>query len=437
MTINAVSILREAVQLYRRHAASALGVSALLQVVYVLASIMAFNAFGLLGITISYLLALVATQMTVGVLTLLVLQVRANGEAPPAMELLREVLPRTGSILILGFLVGLRAWLGLVVGAIVFVLFGTAVAGAFGAAFGGIAALCLAIYLYVTAVLAAPALVTRRMGAVDAIKHSNELVKPQFWSVLVVVIVQGAVMIVGGIVARHGAADEGAFEDVFLAQAFVTTLVLPLTAFALAETFLELTGFTPDGQVPRTQAPAPAGVWTPHVPTAAAPTVATPWTPGPAQPAGYAAAQPGHAAQPAAAPYGAAPAQPYGAVPVQPYSAAPGQPQVPGYVPAPAYAQPAGAPAQPQPYAAPPVQPQYYAAPPAQPQHYAAPPAQPQQPYAPAPPVTSPYAQPPHTQQAAEPYAPGAAVPPYAAPPAAPNARPTDRSASVAPPGFG
>ncbi|MDQ8047374.1 MAG: hypothetical protein REI11_22395, partial [Patulibacter sp.] len=271
MTINAVSILREATQLYRRNLATVLGISATLQVAYVLVSIIAFNAFGLMGFYVAMLAALVVSQVTVGVLTLLVLQLRTSGASPGASALLGEVLPRTLSMLWLALLVSMRTWFAMFVIVLAGGIFLTAIAGAAGFGLATIVAICVAVYLYVTAVLAAPALVARRMGAVDAIKHSTELVKPQFWSVFVVVLLQGAIMIVGSLVGRHGAADQGAFEDVFLAQAFVTTFVAPLTGLALAETFLELTGFSPDGTKP--DAPtAPQGVWTPHVPTAAAPT---------------------------------------------------------------------------------------------------------------------------------------------------------------------
>lgn len=280
--INAVTITRDMLRLYGQHAFTVVGTSALIQGVALVVSFLAFNAFGLAGMLVWVVALVVATQLSMGVYTKLLLHLRHGHEMPSPGYLVKEAAPHLLPLIWLGVLVGVGT-------TIAFLLF-----------------IAPGIYLALRWAVAAPALVAKQTSATEALRLSAEATQGHKGTVFAVVVI--SYFFSNGLpqLIQRGNPTM-AMENIFIAQAVIATLATPIVALATAELFLRLAR-VPNRIVPGAPlggpAPAPAG---PFVPTAAIPAqhavvpaqpAPGPYVPQPAPGAGFMPA-PLHAAAPA------------------------------------------------------------------------------------------------------------------------------------------
>ena len=428
--VNSAEVLGEAFKTYGRHASVVVGTSIFIQVLGAMASFVILGKTGEAGFGLVGAVALVTSQLTLGVCTLLLLQIRAGSDVPTITTLITAALPRL--LLLLWLAIIMSVAIGLA--SIFFVLPG--------------------LYLSLRWSVASPAMIAGKLSATDSLRSSAALTSGNFLSVFVIVLFQSAVSIVAPFIAMRMANLN--IENYVMGLAVVMAIVGPLPALALAEMFLRLAGYSPDGVV---EVATPAGpahrVHVPlgHAPSGGMPAVAAAastqdWAPAagapggtyPPQasthaashaytPQGYIPGQPAHAAPQTYAPVHHEPAHAAPMQPVPPLAAsAPAQPHL-GAAQAPAY----GAPMQ-QPHQGPAVGAGAYAhqhpASQAQQIHQARHAGE--QPYQAHPHGAEPRHHPQHAPVAAP------APNPYGQPMPGPHAPagPVDRSASVPPPGF-
>ncbi|MDO9353004.1 MAG: YciC family protein [Solirubrobacteraceae bacterium] len=429
---DAGTALGEAAKIYSRHAFTIVGVSILIQTVALVAMFFVMGSSGSIVMqAVSRVIPLTGGMLLSGALTIVLLSVRETGTVPPMSELISRALPKVPRLFLLSWATGILV------------------------SFAMIALILPGLYVFLRLALAPSLMIMGGQGVSDSMKSSWAITGQAKWSVFVLVLFQ--FFCTFGVSYLSYKAMGGAFaaeENVMVAEAFITALLVPIPTLAFADLTLRLSGVFPDPvtgmrmgnttegpahrvHVPGGAAPMPGNqVVGAHVPTPYGAPQPAPAYGAPQMPSPYAGQQPiqpqpqalwnqapqPQAAQAAAHPhFSEPPMQPY--APPAPVNPATLQPQPYATQGAQPYAQP------PQPYAPPQPHAQQPYAPP-QPQPYA------QSPYAPAPtqPQPQPYAQQPAHQAPAQPqpYAPPHphAQPPGAAP--APPARP-----SVAPPGMG
>lgn len=462
--VNAVQIIREALATYGQHAATVLTVSLLINGVALVASILAMNVFGIVGIFVFGMITMAAQQVSNGAFAALMSSRWAGEDLSSAQEMIRPALARIGALCVASIFYGFGVGLAM----LLFILPG--------------------VYLMTRWAVVFPAIVIGRQRVGEAFKQSSQYTSQAMDSVFGVVLFNVLLSVVTPrLVAGLAGGDTAPLETVIIATFAISALFGPISGLAIGELYLRLAPPVTAGGptigrgawVPVAQQPQPTGgngPWVP-MPAAAQPAMGAtayaapaPYGQPPAgaphmgQPAPYAQPAPQYPGQPA--PYGT-PAQPtHHAAPTQygapasygmPQSAAaPGQPQPApyGHPAPPSHGTPApyGAPATPAPapYGAPPAaapathaaygaQHPQPAAQMSQPAPYAAAPASalpgmtpPAQPYAQAQPAaaSAPAAYPP----AAAPGAAPAAYPPAAAPAASPAAAANPAAPYSAPP---
>jgi hypothetical protein len=415
--VNAVQIIREALATYGQHAATVLTVSLLINGVALIASILAMNMLGLIGMFVFLMITTAAQQVSNGAFAALMSSRWAGEELGSAQDVIRPALARVGAL----------------VGAAILYSLGVGIALLFF--------LLPGIYLMTRWAVVFPAIVIGRQPVGDAFKQSSQYTSQAMDSVFAVVLFNVLLSVVTPRLVTGLAGGENApLEMVVIATFAISAIFGPISGLAIGELYLRL--------APPVSAGGPTvgrGAW---VPVAQQPQPAAangPWVPMPA------GAQPAMAAasMAAPAPYGAPAAppmnqpSPYGAPPHQ----APAQYGTPDYGAPAAYGAPGAPPmGQPAPYGAPPHQapPQYgtpapYGAPqpaasPYQPSPYAAPAQGAPAPYgAPAAPAGSWAPQQHHAAPASQPAA-------YGAPPASaalPGITPPAPAAYAAPPSTG
>ncbi len=430
--VNAVQIIREALAAYGAHAATVLTVSLLINGIALIASILAMNMLGAIGLGAFALITIVAQQVSNGAFATLMASRWAGEEFGNAQDVIRPSLARIGA------------------------LFGAALLYSLGVGIAALFFLLPAIYLATKWAVVFPAIVIGRQRVGEAFKQSSQYTSQAMDSVFAVILFTFLISVISPrIITAVAGGATAPMEMTVIATFAVSALFGPISGLAIGELYLRLAPPVTAGGptigrgawVPVAQQPpaAASGPWVPMPAGSPAAVAATPYAGAAGAPSPYGAApQPygspaAHAAQPygapptqAPAPYGAAAQQPYGSPAQQapqPYGAPPAQ-AAPAPYGAPAQ-QPYGAPAQhaPQPYGAPVHQPaQAYGAPaPPAPQTFGAPAHQPAQAYgapapqaygAPAHHAPQPYGAPAH--QPAQAYgAPAQSQPPHGTPPVA------------------
>lgn len=420
--VNAVQIIREALAAYGAHAATVLTVSLLINGVALVASIVAMNVFGMVGLFIFGMITVAAQQVSNGAFASLMSSRWAGDDLSSSQDVIRPALARVGA------------------------LFGAAFLYSLGVGFAALLFVLPAIYLATKWAVVFPAIVIGRQRVGEAFKQSSQYTSQAMDSVFAVVLFNFLLSVITPRIITGVAGGQTApMEMTVIATFAVSALFGPISGLAIGELYLRL--------APPVTAGGPTigrGAWVPVAQQAPA-AASGPWVPMPAAPqpamGATAYASPGGAPAPYGAP--AAQASPYGAPAAQPapYGGAPQAPayqQAPGGYGAPAQAPTAyGTPA-PAPYGTPPAA---YGAP--APQPYGAPA---QQPYgapaqhaAPAMGAPAPYGAPPTPgfgEHAAQQSAYGApaghpAQPAYAAPaqPQPAYAAPTQPQAAYGAPG--
>lgn len=269
---NAIDVLKEAFRIYSHHASVVVGASLLLLGTQVIVSLLLLSQFGPGAYWMTTVVSMLIAQLMIGTYTLLLMHLRAGHERPTIGYLIKATLPFTHSLF----------WLAILV--------------TIGVGAGTILLLIPGIYVAVRWSVAAPALIGRRAGAIDAMKASWGLTADAQGAAFVIVLFQG---VIGQSVPLISAqfAPRQALEDVILVQGFVSALAAPLAALALAELFLRLTGYAPAGTPGVSAAPTPAplglataggqyeaGAWVPTARLQAAQTAAPQQTPAPHAP---------------------------------------------------------------------------------------------------------------------------------------------------------
>jgi hypothetical protein len=138
-------------------------------------------------------------------------------------------------LLIAGFLVGLCTLVGLI-----------------GLIIG-------ALFVYALFAVTAPAIVIERVGPIDAMSRSFNLVKEQYFPVLGVIVVVGLILIAANLVLTliFAAIGDGAVAST-VANVIAQTLLAPLGALAASILYFDLAGYA--GAPAPQSAPAPAPV---------------------------------------------------------------------------------------------------------------------------------------------------------------------------------
>lgn len=434
--VNAVQIIREALAAYGAHAATVLTVSLLINGIALIASILAMNMLGAIGLGAFALITIVAQQVSNGAFATLMASRWAGEEFGNAQDVIRPSLARIGA------------------------LFGAALLYSLGVGIAALFFLLPAIYLATKWAVVFPAIVIGRQRVGEAFKQSSQYTSQAMDSVFAVILFTFLISVISPrIITAVAGGATAPMEMTVIATFAVSALFGPISGLAIGELYLRLAPPVTAGGptigrgawVPVAQQPpaAASGPWVPMPAGSPAALAATPYAGAAGAPSPYGAAPQPYGAPPAQtpAPYGAPAQQPYGSPAQQapqPYGAPPAQ-AAPAPYGAPAQ-QPYGAPAQhaPQPYGAPVHQPaQAYGAPaPPAPQTFGAPAHQPAQAYgapapqaygAPAHHAPQPYGAPAH--QPAQAYgAPAQSQPPHGTPPvAAPPAYAAPAPAAAAP----
>ncbi len=318
--VNAVQIIREAFATYRDHAATVLTVSLLINGVGLVASIVAMNALGMVGIAVFLMIALATQQVSNGAFASLMSSRWAGDDLSSAQDVIRPALARIGALCVAAVLFSF----GVGIAALFFVL--------------------PAIYLATRWAVVFPAIVIGRQRATEAFGQSSQYTSQAMDTTFAVVLFNFLLGVLAPrLITGSAGGDMAPMETSIIASFAISTVLGPISGLAVAELYLRLAPPVTAGGptvgrgafVPVAQQPVAggSGAWVPMPAGAAQPAMAAaPYGVTAAAPAAYGA--PAHAPQP----YGAAPHAP------QPYGA-------PGQAPA-AYGAPSGYGA-PQPYGAP------------------------------------------------------------------------------------
>jgi hypothetical protein len=278
---NAATAIREACAVYAAHATTVIGVSALIQLVYVVVGFVLLNHFGLtVGLALMSPLGLVVSQLTIGVYTTLLLHVRTDHEVPSIGSLLTAVLPK------------------------LFPLLGLAILCSICIGIGFILLVIPGIYIALRLAVAAPAKVAGGLSITDAMSSSWGLTKGSLFTTFVVMLFQGALSIAIPELASQMA--DGVIENYLLAVAFLTLFIGPLGALALGDLFFQLSGYHPAGTDPGYPTGPTSRVFVPGGATAGASYGAAAGAPAYGAPGGA----PAYAVPGGPAPYGGIASQP-------------------------------------------------------------------------------------------------------------------------------